>query len=832
MIYAGGFRTSVYFSVSGEGVGFEFGTEASRFTPLPQNQWFNIMFETYVVNPEAPPSNDNVRTKVYINGEFKIELSGVDVNATTSEQVMIQLQYKEADAWLCLDNLYLGYTSKAFEAATEPAPDGLPIVAEGSYGKGVYYGGEYAGARYDYDNGELKPAIASGSASAKTYLSDDVKKVVYFYKSLSEDAVNSQSTLSFRLPTEIPDGATGIVFEADMAFSGFSNYTGKAAPGLQITFNKDKWLGSYFIGNNGEGKITAMFGKVSAGENFLLDENVWYNLRMVVYMGNENTKTVAKVYIDGEYCGDITPGDDKASSNSSNTLSFVLRQFETDDWLVYDNLYIGYTTEAYTAPEGGDGGNTGGDSGESGGESGGNTGTEGGGTGTEPSEPETPTVTAPTITGTKGGGALYGGEPEGLRVDMGAISTPNVGSLAVSAIIDNDFLYVAKKVPEGTGNSQSNLPKYYFPTKPDTAQGYVVEFDFALGELSDTNVQFDFGMGGLYGSLYLYASASDVAVTTNFSNITAGEKIALTQGQWYNIKIVAYDVEGLVNFKLYVDGEYACDIPSADKNKTAASDYFVITLRQFDADNWVAVDNLYLGYTDEAYLYGDPDSYVDVPAEVTGTENKGKGEYYYGDATGTCLDGTSTESFDVSSLGDDARLELTKSGEILFEKNVTDAQSKSYVRINLPTAPADAVATVVEFDMVMGTTMNEAKPCLVFMVESLGYKGDIFLKGNGETYGSGHPSLIKSGENISVNQGEWHNIRIVAYTVDSVVIFKVYVDGVYAMDIRTANNTAASSNKRITLYMQEYDENNDDYILIDNIYLGYTNVAYTVGTGN
>jgi len=91
---------------------------------------------------------------------------------------------------------------------------------------------------------------------------------------------------------------------------------------------------------------------------------------------------------------------------------------------------------------------------------------------------------------------------------------------------------------------------------------------------------------------------------------------------------------------------------------------------------------------------------------------------------------------------------------------------------------------------------------------------------------------ILNDVSISVKQGEWHNIRIVTYTVDEVVIFKVYVDGVYTMDIRTANNTKTSSSKRLTLYMQELDENNDDFILVDNIYLGYTDVAYVEGAGN
>ena len=62
--------------------------------------------------------------------------------------------------------------------------------------------------------------------------------------------------------------------------------------------------------------------------------------------------------------------------------------------------------------------------------------------------------------------------------------------------------------------------------------------------------------------------------------------------------------------------------------------------------------------------------------------------------------------------------------------------------------------------------------------------------------------------------------------------FKVYVDGEFAMDIRTANTTKTSSSNRITFYMQEYDTGCDDYIILDNLYYGYTDAEYVKGDAN
>ena len=812
---ANGVIQNIYFAPKKDGkVGFDFVAEDSKFVPLDQNKWYNFVFETYVIDPEKPLTNSNVRTKVYVNGEFSVELSGVDVMASTSSgSIMIQMQYTDPDSWLCYDNLYLGYTEKEYVAAYEEAPEGMPTIS-GTTGEGEYYNGDYEGNRHGYDNGAVKPTINSGSSYAKVYLSNDDKKSVYFYKHLEQGTTaNNQSSIAYGLPSA-PEGAKGIVFETDIAFSGFSSFTyEKQYAGMQLTFTQNKWLASFFIGYL-DGKITMMSTSVKDGVNIALNEDEWYNIRFVVYMGNKDTKTVALIYVNGEYVGTMTPGDDKTTANSDK-IQFVLRQFETDDWIVYDNVYIGYTDEEYVAPE----------------------------TPVDPTpdptpdpdpkpdEPTEPEITAPEIAGEKGLGAYYNGTAEGKRVDLSTIKLPDMGKLAVGAIINNDFLFAKKQVPDGATNGQSNTPRHYYTQIPEGDIAYIAEFDIAFGDLSAVNIQIDLGMGdgGAYGSLYLGATDANSPISFNWATVAAGTNIALEQGRWYNLRFVAYNIDGVVTFKIYVNGEYACDMLSADRNKTADAAYMTVTLRQLDTDNWVALDNIYLGYTDEEYLYGDPESYLDSPEGITGEENKGKGEYYNSDAAGKRLDGASAADFEVTGiLGDDAELGLTKDGEIFFYKDVTGTQGKSYIRLGLPAMPTGSTAVVVEFDMVVGETMSHTNAGLVFRMEALGFMGSLYVKGDGTVASSAHPSHVVSGSNMSLAQGEWHNFRMVIYNVDGLLYFKVYVDGEFVMEIKAVDATTSSA-KRLTIYMQEYDSAGDDYFLFDNIYLGYTDIEYVKG---
>ena len=49
--------------------------------------------------------------------------------------------------------------------------------------------------------------------------------------------------------------------------------------------------------------------------------------------------------------------------------------------------------------------------------------------------------------------------------------------------------------------------------------------------------------------------------------------------------------------KIYVNGAYACTVKSAD-DKSTTSKKIGLTLRQFDTNDWVAFDNVYVGYTE------------------------------------------------------------------------------------------------------------------------------------------------------------------------------------------------------------------------------------------
>jgi hypothetical protein len=143
------------------------------------------------------------------------------------------------------------------------------------------------------------------------------------------------------LPSSKPKDASGIVFELDIAFGGFSNrtYDGNYA-GFQINiYDGVEYASVYFNFENG--KIGTQWGSIIDGNVILLDENRWYNLRLESYE-YESTRAV-KIYVNGTYSCTVKSADDKATT--SNYAATILRQFETDDWVAFDNVYVGYYSE-------------------------------------------------------------------------------------------------------------------------------------------------------------------------------------------------------------------------------------------------------------------------------------------------------------------------------------------------------------------------------------------------------------------------------------------------------------------------------------------------------
>ena len=211
----------------------------------------------------------------------------------------------------------------------KPADIDFPTLT-GARGSGAYYS---SAIKYSSTSA---PSIST--PSAKSVLSDTEDKYVYFYKDVSENGINKQDEISFNLPVSTPEGANGLIFELDIAFGGFSHYTGTTeAAGMQINMYDGEELASIYF-DGGSGSVSSANSTLLNGNAISLEENKWYNLRFETY--TYGTTRAVKLYVNGEYACDLKSADD--SEKTTKRVSIILRQYETDDWIAIDNVYAGF----------------------------------------------------------------------------------------------------------------------------------------------------------------------------------------------------------------------------------------------------------------------------------------------------------------------------------------------------------------------------------------------------------------------------------------------------------------------------------------------------------
>ncbi len=203
----------------------------------------------------------------------------------------------------------------------------------GTRGEGIHFENSEK-----YNTSSAAPLVSS---PAKTAILGENDKYLYFYKDSSANT-NAQNSIAYQTGA-IPDAAKGLVFELDIAFGGFSDYqnTAQQVPGFQINFADGSDLYTmYFEGKNG--KISTRWGSIISGSNLSLDENKWYNLKFETYEYDNNGSVtgVIKVYVNGTFICDIETAD-KNKTTTMSQAALVLRQFENDDWIAVDNVYLG-----------------------------------------------------------------------------------------------------------------------------------------------------------------------------------------------------------------------------------------------------------------------------------------------------------------------------------------------------------------------------------------------------------------------------------------------------------------------------------------------------------
>ena len=337
----GGKLAHFYLTGNADGeIKFEYMNESDRFVPLAQNTWYNLRFETYLVDDQT------TRTKVYLNGEYFVEVNGMDIKEYSGANFAIQLSKTDKNTWICIDNIYTGYKNEEYREVEIPVPENLPTPSYSkdaagnniTLGTGAYYSGAAVGTRVHYTDGK-RPSLATSGTCAKTYVTVD--KALYFYRTKS----GSNEQLKYDVPA-LPENTENLVgiLEMDIALGRIDNMWSTVIDFYGNGKRVGIYLGSSDITNN------IVFSSNRSLDGFAQD--TWYNLRFEIFYTDTETALV-KVYVNGVYIGDTQGLDYKDSTNHRCLLAMNL----TDDgYAMIDNVYVGWDNKAYpddtTVPDG------------------------------------------------------------------------------------------------------------------------------------------------------------------------------------------------------------------------------------------------------------------------------------------------------------------------------------------------------------------------------------------------------------------------------------------------------------------------------------------------
>ena len=128
-----------------------------------------------------------------------------------------------------------------------------------------------------------------------------------------------------------------LVIEMDVAFGNIN--TDKVSPFMQICGIGNGKRSDIYLANTADGKVTVgHWATATEGTKPVLDANKWYNLRLEFFADGK-----ISVYVDGEFA--CTVGGLDFNKYSANSINLMLHSYATDEYIAYDNIYVGYVAE-------------------------------------------------------------------------------------------------------------------------------------------------------------------------------------------------------------------------------------------------------------------------------------------------------------------------------------------------------------------------------------------------------------------------------------------------------------------------------------------------------
>ncbi len=742
---------------------------AEDYEPLKQDTWYNLTMEVYTL------SDGSAVAKLYVNGKYYTAVGVQGTKNSSSARVAYQLYAAFPSSYIMIDNVYMGYTNKAFVIPVEDAPDNLP-TPEGEAAKGSFFGAGAYASKYDFNSDFLPPAI-SGSG-VQGYVTQDADKKIFLFR----NEIGTAAGISYG-GSPIPENTQNSVYvgELDLALGALPKDTDSL---FALRINDGSVGVSLYLGTDENGNI--VFENIRDASKYEpLKQNTWYNLRFEVFKLSE-TKFRIKVYINNEYALELYAAN-RGLVNVSNVQLQFSEGTPVDSWIMLDNIAVGYKSEEYVSPEG--------------------------------DFSATDSVYEAEIKlpeGTHGGGALYNSSSEGYRVDFSKSSDLQIilnssggVSTATSEILDGAARY--------TRTDTKTNDNVTYRANLDLAN--VFEADMAFGNLE--------GKNAAYVMIYTGEKRHKINIGLNEGKLVFGDGVVIhtaegyeapVEDTWYNITFELYVVDNTSTVKIYINGVYAQTV-KAQLDNSSNSARANIQLYGTYSSSFLMMDNLYMGNHGKTYSAEggtetpDPGEGGTTPPDVTLPEGThGGGALYGGSAAGYRVDFSKDSDLEImlnSSGGASTATSEILDGAAKYTRNDTSTHDNVTYRANVSSV------NVFEADMAFGDLEGVNAVYIMVSAPEGRHKINIGLKEGKITFGDGTVIHTADGYEAPV-EDTWYNFTFEFYVVNGESYVKIYVNGMYAQTIKAQLSSVNSARVNIQLY-KAYASS---YIMLDNIYMG------------
>ena len=518
--------------------------------------WFHLKAEYY------PANEDNVRAKVYVDGELVgitdnyYDSTGAKLNGRTGKPSQAYIQasvyvMSYHNATVLLDDTACYKTNTAYKALT--TLDEQPHVNIDEYlnndfitdpdtGKGVYYNDQTLtdATRYHYNLMGYPMPTLSGPA----YASSTVEGGMLVFKRTAASGVG-ESYLNFRVtpPTaEYENPCTVIEFDYRISEDNIANDNApfRFDDSNYIRFVKNSSGNSYSLG-------TANTAEIVCGE--------WVNICFEIYYVNEFCE-FAKIFVDGEYA--TTVRFVNISPFNERLIVYLKKNIKQGTEINIDNMFFAHLEKEYVA---------------------------------ESDEFRAQNVSL-TYNDAPANGEYYNSDIKdgAVRYDYQNGSTPSLSGSAAMVLNKNNSALLMK-IGSGEGYISYSLSAPAATEHPCT----VFELDYKMIGLDPTHDNAPFRLDG--NDFLRFVKNSDG------KSWSIGEKdtAEIVEGSWYNIRFEIYYVsESLEIAEVYIDGVHTATVELTEVSAYNAR-VLIYMKKGVGEGSVIFVDNVFYAHLDKEY---------------------------------------------------------------------------------------------------------------------------------------------------------------------------------------------------------------------------------------